>query len=386
MPLNSTIYIVFLAVTSLFYWGLSQKWRLPALALFGFIFYAYYSVLYVLLLLLLAALTYCIGAWIQRGEKRQGLVLGVGILVLILAYFKYADAFGHVLGEYAGRPFRLASVVLPLGISFYSFEFIHYLIEVYRGNIRDSDWRTFWAFVFFFPTRASGPIKRYPDFAKQVEDLRFKPEHLFYGIGLIVLGFVQKIIIADSLVSATQVLVNPSSLHGAFDALGRLYFYSIRIYGDFMGLTNIAMGSGLLFGILVPRNFNYPYLRPNIALFWNNWHMSLSNWVRDYLYIPFGGSRKGPVRTALNLLMAMLIVGLWHGSTLNFAVWGLYHGVGLMVHRIWRGIFGKFIPNNVFTYALGVLITFHFVTIGWAFFVTGSFTDSVSLLRLLLHV
>lgn len=372
MPLNSTIYIVFLVVTSFLYWRLPQRWRLSALIVFGLLFYAYYSIVCLLLLLLLALLTYVVGVQMQRGRRNVKFTFGVVLLVLVLAFSKYAASVLH-----------FSSVLLPLGMSFYIFEFIHYLVEVYRGHIQDHHWKNFLAFVLFFPTRTSGPIKRYPDFIQQVEHMYFKPEYVFYGIGLLLLGFFQKIVIADPLVSVTQVLSHPDELTRSFDVLGRLYFYSIRIYADFMGLTNIAMGSALLFGFLVPRNFNYPYLRPNIALFWNNWHMSLSNWVRDYLYIPLGGSRRGGVRTAVNLLIAMVIVGLWHGSTLNFAVWGLYHGAGLVLHRVWRETLGKFVPSNAFTYILGVLITFHFVTMGWVFFVTNSLSDSLMILRIL---
>jgi len=376
---NSTLYLAFLLVTSFLFWRIPREWRVPALILFGLLFYAYAGLGHLFLLLFLAGVTY----W---GAKKQNrFVFNVILLVLVLTLFKYVGAFVGIMAA-GGYARSLFDVALPLGISFYTFELIHYLVEVYQGNIKKQDFKTFLAFILFFPTRTSGPIKRYGDFADQVNNLHFAPKHLYYGVGLLVLGYFQKIVIADPLVNFTSALQNPAGLEGSFDALTRLYAYSIRIYADFAGLTNIAMGSGLLFGVLVPRNFNYPYLKTNIALFWRNWHMSLSNWVRDYIYIPLGGSRQGELRTFLNLIIAMFIIGIWHGSTLNFAVWGLYHGAGIVFYRWWRQHFSDLIPSNYLTKALAVLVTFHFVTIGWGLFVTGSLEDSLLILTTLFNV
>ena len=372
MPFNSTLYLIFLAITVCLYWIVPERWRIFALIVFGVFFYAYAGLTYLLLLGVVGGVTYFVSLLIERDRERWKLLFGLCLLALILTFFKYAGAAAELL-KMGGW-----NVVLPLGISFYTFELIHYLIDVYRGNIRQSNFKDFLAFLFFFPTRVSGPIRRFPAFTSQLKDIRFKPEYLLYGVGLLVLGYAQKIIIADPLIPFTQELQDPTML-SALEVLARLYAYSIRIYADFGGLTNIAMGSALLFGILVPRNFNYPYLRPSLSLFWRSWHMSLSNLVRDYLYIPLGGNRKGEIRTAINLLAVMLIIGIWHGSSLNFAVWGLWHGVGLIWNRWWRLTVGRSVPSNWFTYTLGVIVTFHFVTIGWALFVTDSLGDSLIL-------
>ncbi|MBI3336788.1 MBOAT family protein [Candidatus Peregrinibacteria bacterium] len=370
MPFNSTLYLVFLAGTVCLYWVIPERHRVFALIAFGGLFYAYAGLPYLLLLGGLGGASYSVGLLIERDRERWKLLFGVCLLALVLTFFKYAGAVTELL--HAGG----WDLMLPLGISFYTFELIHYLVEIYRGNIRNPKPDDFLAFLLFFPTRVSGPIRRFPAFTSQLKDIRFKPEYLLYGVTLLVLGYAQKIIIADPLVPFTQGLQDPTVL-SALEVLARLYAYSIRIYADFGGLTNIAMGSALLFGVLVPRNFNYPYLRPNISLFWRSWHMSLSNWVRDYLYIPLGGNRHGEWRTALHLLIAMFVIGIWHGSSLNFAVWGLWHGVGLMVNRWWRLTIGRSMPSNWFMYVLGVIITFHFVTIGWALFVTDSLGDSL---------
>lgn len=378
MPFNSVLYIVFLAATVGTYWVMPQRYRAWALIIFGVLFYAYAGVKNILLLGSIGMMSYGAGLLFERDRHRWKMVLGICLLVLILTLFKYIGAAVALfkMGDFA--------VALPLGISFYTFELIHYLVEVYRGNIQSTGLRDFFAFLLFFPTRVSGPIRRFPDFVRQLQNIRLKPEHVFYGVLLLALGYAQKIVIADPLVPFTVALQDPTQLKSGLDILVRLYAYSIRIYADFAGLTNIAMGSALLFGIVVPRNFNYPYLRPNISLFWRSWHMSLSNWVRDYLYIPLEGNRKGEMRTVLNLLFVMFIIGIWHGSTFNFAVWGLWHGAGLAVNRLWRLTLGRNIRSTWFTYTLGVIVTFHFVTIGWALFVTTSLNDSMLLLSKLL--
>lgn len=378
MPFNSILYLSFLVVTATLYWVSPQRWRLFALIIFGIFFYIYAGLVHFSLLIGFGGVAYGIGRLLEHYRQRWILIGGLCLLVFYLVFFKYLGALAVLFKK------ENWFLTLPLAASFYTFESMHYIIEVYRGNIRNQSLRYFLAFFLFFPTRVSGPIRRFPDFVQQLRVIHLKPEYLLYGVLLLVLGYAQKIVIADPLVPFTLALQDPITLKYGLDILVRLYAYSIRIYADFAGLTNIAMGSALLFGILVPRNFNYPYLRPNIALFWRSWHMSLSNWVRDYLYIPLGGNRKGEMRTALNLLFVMFVIGIWHGSTLNFAAWGLYHGVGLMVNRWWRLTIGRSIPSNWFTYIVGVIITFHFVTIGWALFVTNSLQDSLILLVKLL--
>jgi alginate O-acetyltransferase complex protein AlgI len=379
MYLNSVIYLAFLAVSSLLYWVVPKHARSLVLIALGCIYYAYYSVGYLFLLCVLSLVTYVVSDMVLFKKERWKLYFGTLILVLVLVFFKYIGAFGTYLIS-GGDLF--SELMLPLGISFYTFELIHYLAEVYKGNITTQNIKTFFAFILFFPTRVSGPIKKYDDFKSQLESLRFVPAHIFWGVLLIGLGFFQKIVIADPLIPITNTLLTPETLGGSMDVYLKLMCYSLRIYMDFAGLTNIAMGSAYLFGIAVPRNFNHPYFQPNISLFWRSWHMSLSNWVRDYIYIPLGGSRRGQVRTFFNLLVTMLILGMWHGSSLNFAVWGLYQGAGLAVHRAWREWgFAKHMPKNWFTYTAYVWITFIFVTIGWALFVTNSLGDSLLILR-----
>ncbi|MBU0457864.1 MBOAT family protein [Patescibacteria group bacterium] len=363
MSLNSSFYLAFLLLSVLVYWGAPKYLRSIILIAFGLIFVAMSSIEHLIVLLALSII-----AFIALKIKRVW-VIGIVILVCVLAFFKYASVIGSLIASSTGTPLDWSAVALPLGISYLTFELIGTLVD--RPN---PNWKEFFAFAWFFPTRSAGPIKRYEQFAEQLKNSSIKTEYFAYGFILILIGLAQKNIIADPLAHTTGLLSTPTELRGSFDAAWLLFLYSIRIYADFAGITNIAMGSALLFGIQVPKNFCYPYLRENIALFWRNWHMSLSNWVRDYIYIPLGGSRVGQFRLLMNLMITMFIIGIWHGSTLNFAVWGIYHGAGLCIHRLW--------PIRM-PRVLGILITFIFVTIGWAFFVTASLGDSILILQTL---
>ena len=393
MNLNSPLYIGFLALSCILYWTVPHRYRQHVLIGTGIFFVGYHSLVDVLILMGLSLLTYCC-IHITRNQKPEtrNIVFGITALILILAFFKYAHTVLSLLQnthEYTSTPFdgtqdrRIFEYTMPLGLSYITFELLHVLIEAKRGTIKDLKLVPFLTFAWFFPTRSAGPIKRFPAFATQLTPVTWKPTFLLTGIALITLGFAQKIIIADNLVLPTQVLSTPQNLQGPLDAALSLTLYSVRIYADFTGLTNVAMGSAILFGILVPKNFLYPYLRPNIAEFWRTWHMSLSHFARDYIYIPLGGSQKGTPRTLLNLLLIMLIIGIWHGSSSNFAVWGLWHGVGLGIHRLWRQSLGAKVPQTKLTYTFGMIITCIFVTIGWAFFVTTNVRDSLIILQTL---
>lgn len=371
MPLNSPLYIVFLLLTVALYWVLPPKWRAGAMGFFSVAFYAYVGWWQVAVLFGLTLWTYLFAQLLYRTTTHARLVASIGFLVLVLTLYKYASQLGVQ-----------NNLIMPLGMSYVIFELIHVLADVYRKAIPTVQLKDLFLFAFFFPTKSAGPIKRFSRFVEQSRSPVFQWSFLHYSAMFLLLGFAQKIIIADPLASFTAPLAQPELLRGSLDALFHLYLYSIRIYADFAGLSNIAIGSALLFGVLVPKNFAYPYLRPNIALFWRNWHMSLSDWARDYIYIPLGGNRVAQWRTLLHLLLVMLIIGIWHGSSLNFAVWGIYHGVGLVVHRLWSSWLGNRTQNTI-GYALGVLVTFHFVTLGWALFVTSSLTDSWTIIRTL---
>lgn len=373
MLFNSYIYILFLSTCVLLYW-VAPRFRQFLLFLFGALFYIYYDVNYFYLIFILAAFTFFYGKLLAKYKNKYLLALGVSLIVLTLAYFKYANLIVYTLNN-LGLNFSPLNILMPLGISFFTFEFIHYLVDIYYGKIIKTNLSVFFSFAFFFPSLISGPIKRFEQFSQQSDDIVFRPKYLYYGFLFLLAGYAQKYILADNLAPLIVNLKNPTLITSSASALKQLYFYSLRIYLDFSGMSHIAIGSALLFGILIPKNFNYPYLRSNISLFWRNWHMSLSSWVRDYLFIPLGGSKKRMVATIMNNLLVMIIVGIWHGASWNFALWGLWHGFGLGAYQMHKKYSSEWLQSklvgrrylaNALTF-LGVVITFNFVTIGWAF-------------------
>lgn len=382
MPFNSFSYPAFLAATVALFWILPVKLRTYFLIAVGVLFYVSHTPSSFVVIALLSLFTFVIGQTLLRTPDRRVMrtVLAIAFIVLVFALFKYEAMIAHSVNAVFGTTYSPLKIAMPLGISFFVFEFIHYVIEIHRGHITRHSMKDFAAFALFFPTMVSGPIKRFEQFRESLSTLGWKPEYAYRGVQLIVLGYAQKYVFADPLIPFTQHLAHPEVLDSMTSALGGLFFYAFRIYFDFAGLSNIAIGSALLFGILVPKNFNNPYARPNIQLFWNNWHMSLSSWVRDYVYITLGGNRRGEVFTLLNLTISMMIVGLWHGASWNFVVWGLYHGVGLSVHRLWKKA-GLSLGSSFIGRIIGVVLTFLFVMVGWAFFVTDSLSDSILLLQ-----
>jgi alginate O-acetyltransferase complex protein AlgI len=324
--------------------------------------------------------------------------VGVAQAIIFLIAFKYWNFLsGLVFGPAAHNPVYWAGAFLPLGISFFTFEFIHYAIDRYRGVTPAGKFGEYLAFILFFPTMVAGPIKRYQDFRPKLENPSLVWDQDWQiGITRILVGLAKKFMIADLLTAFTNHLN-----HADIAAAQRwvlpvwLFAYGMKIYFDFSAYSDIAIGSARLFGIKVPENFDWPYLRTNISEFWRHWHMSLYKWLVDYVFIPLGGSRKSPPRVYLNVLITMFLSGLWHGAGLNFIVWGLWHGLLLAGHRLWRnwresfgarGAVGPTRPSSteaarrdwqgesgfptapLFGKIASWFLTFILVNLGWAFF------------------
>ncbi len=316
----------------------------------------------------------------KAGANRKHIfTVGIVINLLCLGYFKYANFFLDSIQTLL-KPFMHSgshaalNIILPLGISFFVFEFIHYLFEIYRGHKPINSFVLFALFASFFPTQIAGPIKRYPDFATQMqEEKKLSLSYFDEGIPLIILGVAKKLLLADNLAVVVDMMVNTHSVYGSLETWFIAYAFAMQIYFDFSGYTDIARGSALLFGYHIPLNFNLPYIANNMSDFWRRWHISLSSWLRDYLYIPMGGSKGNTFMTDRNLLMTMTLGGLWHGASWNFVVWGVFHGICLIVHRHfskWREnstVLRGFLRSRWFT-ILSVFLTFHVVCIGWVFF------------------
>ncbi|MBX9667122.1 MAG: hypothetical protein K2X93_05860 [Candidatus Obscuribacterales bacterium] len=399
MLFNSAAYLIFLPIVLALYWIIPSKWRTMLLLVASYVFYMTWKPVYGLLIFLLTAVNYGLGLAVSRSteHKKKLLILTVVLNLVVLAIFKYAY-FSLDLVNQAIAPFGKTlpnipwQIVLPLGISFFVFEFIHYIADVYKG---DKPITSFWKFALFpsfFPTQIAGPIKRYQDFVPQLdEEKHFKLKDLDEGFKLIVFGLFKKVIFADNLSTVVaSAFAHPELLSG-FDLWLAVYAFAFQIYFDFSGYTDIARGSAQLFGFKVPLNFSLPYLATNISDFWHRWHISLSTWLRDYLYIPLGGSRGGKLFNYRNLFLTMLLGGLWHGAAMHFVVWGAYQGLLLIVHKEFRRIVDPIVQvRSMLDSSAGRLLctvlTFHAVCIGWVFFRAETFSSACAVIQKLLLV
>ncbi len=314
----------------------------------------------------------------QYGVKKK-LFLFISLLYSLsfLLYFKYSNFLITNFNELLGTNFHLNDLFLPIGISFYTFQSISYLVDVYRKEIQVSNDLSDYAFYMtFFPHLVAGPIVRAKDFLPQIVSPQIINASIYKeSIMRITIGLVKKLFIADYLGKyVTLIHQSPDGFSG-FEHLISMYAYSFQIYFDFSGYSDIAIGLALLLGYRLKDNFDAPYLAQNITVFWRKWHMSLSSWLRDYIYIPLGGSRKGVFNTYLFLLITMLIGGFWHGSDWRFIFWGLAHGLALIVHKLWTS-YVKFDKSNNLISFIGIILTFHFVSICWIFFRSTSFDSA----------
>ena len=367
-------YLLFLLPAAFFFRAASSSLRPWILAASGSLFFLYFS--YTQLGGAIGAACLLIFLWESFVSRfyRPGswiCLLGVFQTILFLSVFKYRNFLsGLIWHDPSQNPLFWKNAFLPLGISFFTFEFLHYAWDRYRGKTEAGSLGEYMAFILFFPTMVAGPIKRYQDFLPKLRSVT-SIDLLDWqrGITRILAGLAKKFAIADLFTAYTNHL-NMADIAVAHRAVLPLWLfaYGLKIYTDFSAYSDIAIGSARLFGIRVPENFDWPYLQTNITDFWRHWHISLSSWLLDYVYIPLGGSRVAMPRIYLNLLITMGISGLWHGAGFNFILWGLLHGLMLAVHRWWRHRPGH-VPSTsaAMRFASGVL-TLLCVNLAWAFF------------------
>ena len=400
MQFDTTLYIWFLAVVFLGNWALMPWSRLRVGWLLAASYTFYGSWNYQLLVLIIGStvLDYTAGWMIHRAKnetrKRAWLIASLTGNLGVLALFKYADFFlGSIEGTLQalgmGADIPLLHLVLPVGISFYTFQTLSYTIDIYRGKIEPIDSPLKFAlFVSFFPQLVAGPIVRASEFLPQLRsDPEFKPRKQNYGLYLLVVGFLKKVVVADYIAVnfVDRVFENPA-MYSSLEVATGVYGYAIQIYCDFSGYTDIAIGSALLLGFQLPENFNRPYLARNLRNFWRRWHISLSSWLRDYLYIPLGGSHGTAWGTYRNLFITMLLGGLWHGASWNFVIWGAIHGIGLAGTRMYqRSEWSDRASSSTETSSLwgrwlSVAATFHFVCFAWIFFRAPTFGKAMDVL------
>ena len=352
----------------------AQAW-LTVASLF---FYGWWNPSHLPLILASIAFNFAIAQWLRSGARRAVLALGVTANLALLGVFKYADFFLANAARVTGDAPPLLHIALPLGISFFTFTQIAYLVDVYRRKAQEPILVNYALFVTFFPHLLAGPILHHsemmPQFA-QSSNKRPQWDNLGAGAFLLTIGLVKKVLLADTLAPIADAgFGTPSTLSAAAAWLAALA-YTLQIYFDFSGYTDMALGAARLFNIRMPINFDSPYRATNIRDFWRRWHITLSRFLREYLYIPLGGNRGDELRTAANVLATFLLGGLWHGAAWTFVIWGLLHGIAMVVCRGWARI-GIPLPRG-FAWAL----TFLFVMVAWVFFRASSLESALAMLQ-----
>lgn len=317
-------------------------------------------------------------------NKARLCVMWFSILISlsILGYFKYANFFLWNWNQMVEGNFQPLDIILPVGISFYTFQSISYVVDVYKKRISPSrNWLDYLFFLSFFPALVAGPIVRADYFLPQLEkNRRASADEIWGGLWLIIVGVIKKALIADYISQYNDLIFNEPSIYTGVQALMGVLGYTMQIYCDFSGYSDMAIGLALIMGFKLGINFDSPYQSCNLTEFWRRWHISLSSWLRDYVYIPLGGNRKGVVRTYLNNFLTMLIGGLWHGAAWKFVFWGAMHGVGLIINKASKPWLSH-IPDNFFTKFVSWTITFVYVSLLWVFFRAASFSDSILIIR-----
>ncbi len=375
----------FLPIVFLMYQVVPKKAKNIWLLGTSLLFYGWGEPKYIVLMIVSILLNYASGLLIDR-KKRSPLMMNKIILaicillnLLLLGYFKYfnllIDSVNHLAG---GEVLTFSRVLLPIGISFYTFQALSYVIDLYRNETQvQKNLIHFALYVTFFPQLIAGPIVKYHDIAKQLDERIADSDKIVLGIKRFIIGFAKKVILSNSFAAISdQILELEYKNIGTILAWTAMILYSLHIYYDFSGYSDMAIGLGKMFGFDFLENFNFPYLADSVKNFWTRWHISLSTWFKEYLYIPLGGNRKGHYRTYLNLLIVFFLTGLWHGASYTFVIWGLFHGFFLIVERVFLG---KFLERNNLKF-LNHIYTLLVVIVGWVFFRIESLSGSLELL------
>ncbi len=381
MLFNSFLFLfVFLPIVLLGFYGLGSKMKLSVIVrwlfLCSLLFYGWWKPIYLMLIGLSIVFNFLISKEVAKG-KQPFLVVGIGFNLLILFFYKYVDFLIFNVNVIADASIAYLDWALPLGISFYTFQQIAYLVDLNRGIASKTNFFSYGLFVSFFPQLIAGPIVHHKEMMPQIRNpllTQVNYQNLSKGFFILMMGLAKKIILADTFgIIANNGYANIELL-GSQEAWITSLAYSLQLYFDFSGYSSMAIGLGLLFNIQLPQNFNSPYRSVTIQEFWRNWHITLSRFLRDYIYIPLGGNKMGPGRTNVNLMVTFLLGGIWHGAGWTFVIWGFLHGGALVIHRYWKNS-GKALPKIP-----SILITFLFVNITWVFFRADNLQDATDLL------
>jgi len=386
---NSYVFIfAFLPITFLVYFVLNHLRLTVAgktfLVFASLFFYGWWSVVYVPVILSSIGVNFLIGISLSKEQKfvwmsrKTVLILGIVFNIGLLAYFKYTNFFLENINALLGTEIPLLAIILPLGISFFTFTQIAFLVDAYKNEVKEYSLVHYMLFVTYFPHLLAGPILHHKEMMPQFAN-RYNWvicwRNVAMGLFLFVIGLFKKVVIADSFAIWANAGFDSAATLNFFEAWATSLSYTFQLYFDFSGYVDMAIGISLMFNIRLPINFNSPYKARDIQDFWRRWHITLSRFLRDYIYIPLGGNRVGNYRNYINLFAVFLIGGLWHGAAWTFVVWGALHGGAIVIHRIWKDLGLKM------NYLLAWVITFNFINITWVFFRAKEWEDAVKVLR-----
>jgi alginate O-acetyltransferase complex protein AlgI len=388
MLFSSSVFFAFFAVYFLLHLVTPRPARIILITAGSTVFYAWWKINYVWLPYLLMAVAYIGVRWIEAAtaadRRKRRLLLTIVVLFVPLVVFKYTDfIYRDVVGPLFGFHDKILDLPLPLGVSFVTFTLTAYVVDIYKGKFSGKvSLSTLTGYVLFFPHLIAGPILRPIELIPQLQHPRSAlSAHFYAGLAIFTIGLVKKLVFADQIAAVVDAAYKADTL-SAPNAWLAIYGFSMQIYCDFSGYTDMAIGIALIVGIRLPNNFLRPYGAASLIDFWRRWHITLSFWLRDYLYIPLGGNRRGRLRTYLNMIITMTLGGLWHGASWTFVIWGLLHGVGVAFVHLFRNLTRRAGVKSWprWLSVVGLLITFHFVALLWVFFRAPTFGTARAML------
>ncbi len=378
------LFLIFLPVYAL----LRSRRQQMVVYVVAFSLYFYYksSAWFFMLLIITSVLDWCLSRIMSDTRKlwkrRLCLWLSIGMSLSILGFFKYANFFLWNWNQMVEGNFQPLDIILPVGISFYTFQSISYIVDVYKGRVSPTEtWIEYLFFLSYFPALVAGPIVRADYFLPQIQNRdHASRQEMAAGLWLIILGLVKKAVVADYIAQYNDLIFASPTGYSGLESLMGVVGYVVQIYCDFSGYSDMAIGISAIMGFRLTKNFDFPYKSRNLTDFWRRWHISLSTWLRDYVYIPLGGNRRGTLRTYVNNFLTMLVGGLWHGAAWKFVIWGGMHGVGLIVHKALRPWLVK-IPDTWPVKAASWTLTMAYVSFLFIFFRAASFEDAWLIIR-----
>lgn len=385
MLFTSLVFLGFFLIVYSVYWSIpNQKAKEVWLLFASIIFYGTWSFGFLFHFLAAIYINYRFINYLYTNTSKKVLTLAVALNVINLGIFKYFYFFTSAFASLSGMQWLLDleksmtfKIILPLAISFYTFQMLAFVVDVYYRRITEKvTLLDFSLFVLFFPQLIAGPIMRYGDFIPQLKNIKAKPEFLSPGLTYIALGIVKKVLIADNLASLTEAVWMDPSKYDWISIVLAIYAFTWQIYCDFSGYTDIARGCAFLLGFDIPENFLSPYFADSAKDIWQRWHITLSTWLRDYLYIPLGGNRKGEGRSHVNIIITFTLGGLWHGANYTYIIWGFFHGVMLFIERLVDKLPFKLVPQNIIGKLIGIFYAYHVFSFGALFFRSNNLSDA----------